>query len=147
MRTRYLVTFCTFFILIQITQAQNENDSVIKVVDIEKFIIQMKMHENHTLFDVRTWMEFKKGRIPHAINAENHNILFAYTDTMDLEQSLFLYCATNFRSKSAGRSLAEKGFKNIYILEVGFNGWKAAGNEIDRGRPKRSANHLKKSNI
>jgi rhodanese-related sulfurtransferase len=126
---------------------QNEDDSILNFVNTEEFIIQMKLNENHTLFDVRTWMEYKKSRIPHAVNAENKNILFAYTDTMDFDKSLFLYCATNFRSKAAGRSLSEKGFNNIFILDVGFNGWKASGKEIDKTRPKRSKHQIKKSII
>jgi rhodanese-related sulfurtransferase len=125
------------FILILAAGGQNTSDSVINIVDIEEFIIQMKLHENPVLLDVRSWMEFKKGRIPQAILADNNRILSAITDTFNLDKPLFVYCAENFRGKAAGRFLADKGFKNIYILEVGFNGWKAAGKEIDKTRPKK----------
>jgi rhodanese-related sulfurtransferase len=104
----------------------------------------MKMDEDHALLDVRSWMEYKKGRIPGAIFAGTSELLKAYTDTMDFDKPLFLYCATNFRSKPAGRSLADKGFKNIYILEPGFYGWKADGREIDTSRSSRSASRVKK---
>jgi len=133
------------FILMLAADGQNTSDSVINIVNIEEFVIQMQKNENHTLLDVRSWMEFKKGRIPQALLAENEQILSTITDTMDLEKPLFIYCAGNFRGKAAGRFLAEKGFKNIYILEVGFNGWKAAGKEIDKTRPKRTLHHMKKS--
>jgi rhodanese-related sulfurtransferase len=126
------------FILLPAADGQNTGDSVIKVVNIEEFIIQMKTHENPALLDVRSWMEFKKGRIPHAILAENNNILSTITDTMNLDKPLFLYCAENFRGKAAARFLADKGFENIYVLEVGFNGWKAAGKEIDKTKQKRT---------
>jgi thioredoxin 1 len=139
----YLVII--LFILISPAIGQKESDTVMKILDIEAFIFQMKLDENHTLIDVRTRMEYKKGRIPGAILAETKDILFSITDTMDFDQSLFLYCATNFRSKSSGKLLAEKGFKNIYILEVGFNGWKGAGKEIDKSNPKRKVHNEKKS--
>ena len=128
----------------QSIHCQDESEPGINIIDIEEFIIQMKMDENHALFDVRTWMEYKKGRIPDALFAGNSKLLAAYTDTMDFDKPLFLYCATNFRSKLAGRSLAVKGFKNIYILEPGFYGWKAAGKEIDERKPSRIPHKMKK---
>ena len=109
-----------FFILILVVNGQNTSDSIINIVDVEEFIIQMKLHENYILLDVRLWMEFKKGRIPHAILAENSKVLLSISDTLDLDIPLFLYCADNFRSKAAGRSLAEHGFNNIYIFEHEF---------------------------
>jgi rhodanese-related sulfurtransferase len=133
------------FILVSPAIGQKESDTMMKIVDAEEFIIQMKLHEDHILIDVRTWMEYKKGRIPGAILAETNNVLFSITDTIDFDRLLFLYCATNFRSKSSGKLLAERGFQNIYILEVGFNGWKAAGKEIDKSKPKRKVHHEKKS--
>jgi rhodanese-related sulfurtransferase len=132
---------CIFFILILAVNGQNTSDSVFNIVDVEEFIIQMKLHEINILLDVRLWMEFKKGRIPHAILAENSKVLLSISDTLDRDKPLFLYCADNFRSKAAGRFLADKGFKNIYVLEVGFNGWKAAGKEIDKTKPKRTKHH------
>jgi rhodanese-related sulfurtransferase len=125
------------FILIQLTNGQKESDSTMMILNVEEFIIQMKLHDNYILLDVRSWIEYKNGRIPHAILAEDSNVLFSIADTIDVDQPLFLYCAKNFRSKSAGRLLAEKGFINIHILEVGFNGWKAAGEEIDNSKIKK----------
>lgn len=132
------------FILVSPVSGQKASDSILNVVDMEEFIIQMELQENYTLIDVRTWMEYKKGRIPGAILAESNNILFSITDTMDFNRPLFLYCATNFRSKSSGKLLAERGFKKIYILEPGFYGWRDAGKDVDRSKPKRNVRHDKK---
>lgn len=141
---KFSVLLAIFFIFEQAIQGQDEKDSSINMLDIEEFIIKMNLNENHALLDVRTWMEYKKGRIPDAIHAGSSELMSAYTDTMDFNKPLFLYCATNFRSKSAGKSLASKGFNNIYILEPGFNGWKSAGKEIEKGRPTRAMRRLKK---
>ena len=134
-----------FYFLISPATGQKESDTIMKIVDLEEFIIQMKLHENNTLIDVRTWMEYKKGRIPGAVLAETNNILFSITDTMDFDRPLFLYCTTNFRSKSSGRLLTERGFINVCILEVGISGWNAAGKEIDKSKLKRKVHHKKKS--
>jgi rhodanese-related sulfurtransferase len=133
-----------FLLLMQPVHCQDESDPGINIVDIEEFIIQMNMNENHTLFDVRTWMEYKKGRIPGAIHAGTSEVLNAYTDTMDFDQPLFLYCSTDFRSIPAGKLLAAKGFKNIYILEPGFYGWRAAGKLIDKRKLSRKEDKMKK---
>lgn len=141
----YLCLNLILYLFISPVTGQKENDSLMNIIDMEEYIIQMKLHENHTLIDVRTWMEYKKGRIPGAILAETKDVLFSITDTMDFDRPLFLYCATNFRSKSSGRLLAERGFKNIYILEPGFYGWRDAGKDIDKSNPKRKSRHEKKS--
>ena len=136
-----------FFSFSARAEGPNRSDTVIIMVDIEEFIIQMKLHENHLLLDVRYWIEFKRGRIPHAILAENSKVLSGITDTLDLDTPLFLYCAENFRSTAAGKSLAEKGFKKIYILDIGFYGWRAAGKEIDKKRLKRTERRANKSDL
>jgi rhodanese-related sulfurtransferase len=133
-----------FLFLIQPVHCQDESESGINIIDIEEFIIQMNMNENHTLFDVRTWMEYKKGRIPGAIHAGTSEVLNTITDTLDFDQPVFLYCSTDFRSKPAGKLLAAKGFKNIYILEPGFYGWKAAGKLIDKRKLSRTEHKMKK---
>jgi len=139
--------FIFFLIFSQLILAQDEIEPGINIVDIEEFIIQMNLNQNHSLLDVRTWMEYKKGRIPNALFAGTSELMTAYTDTMDFDKPLFLYCATNFRSKPAGRSLAAKGFKKIYVLGPGFYGWRAAGKEIDTSRPSRVQRKMKKLNI
>jgi len=50
------------FILVSPAFGQKESDTIMKILDAEAFIIQMKSDGNHTLIDVRTWMEYKKGR-------------------------------------------------------------------------------------
>jgi rhodanese-related sulfurtransferase len=139
-----IVLLTCVLLLMQPIQGQDESKPGINIIDIEEFIIQMNMNENHTLFDVRTWMEYKKGRIPGAIHAGTSEVLSAYTDTMDFDQPLFLYCSTDFRSKPAGKMLSAKGFKNIYILEPGFYGWKAAGKKIDKRKLSRASYKIKK---
>jgi rhodanese-related sulfurtransferase len=125
------------YLIIFSAMAQQKSDTVIHILDVEEFIIQTKLHEDYLLLDVRLWMEYKRGRIPGAILVDTDNKLKSITDTLDFDRPLFLYCATNTRSSADGKLLAERGFKNIYILEPGFYGWKAAGKEIDKRKTQR----------
>jgi len=118
-------------------KAQVSADSTIKVVDPEEFYIQMHLHEYHLLIDVRTRIEYRISRIPGATLAENSIILYSLTDTLDRDTPLFFYCTIDTRSISAAKLIAEKGFKNIYVLGPGFAGWKSAGKEVDRKNIKR----------
>ena len=44
-------------------------------------------------------------------------------------QPVLLYCASGARSARAAALLQEKGYKKVYNLATGMNGWKAAGNQ------------------
>lgn len=116
----------------QTTQKQSFNE-----LDPPEFYIQMNLKENEVLIDVRTAREFQKERIPNAILASHSTALFSVTDTLDLEQPLFIYCEDEARSITACNLLADRGFKNVYMLKEGIIGWKKRDLEIDQTRIKR----------
>ena len=97
----------------------------------------MNLKENMVLIDVRTVREFQKERIPNALLADNSKVLSNITDTLDLEQPLFIYCDDEARSSTACNLLIEKGFKNVYLLKEGLIGWKIHNLEIDDSRIRR----------
>lgn len=45
------------------------------------------------------------------------------------DKPVLLYCASGARSARAASMLQGKGYKKIYNLANGMNGWKAAGNK------------------
>ncbi len=134
---RILFIIVLSFLLITGTRAQEATEPIINVVDPEEFFIQMHLHDHYILIDVRTRLEYRISRIPGAILAERNSVLYSLTDTLDRETPLLLYCTTHTRSLSAAKLLAEKGFKNIFVLGPGILGWKSAGKELDRQRIKR----------
>jgi len=133
----FILTVFPFLIFTGI-RGQEITDSSIYLVNPEEFYIQMHLHDYHFLIDVRSRLEYRVGRIPGAILAEKSIKLFSFTDTLDRDTPLFLYCAINTRSHAAAELLAEKGFKYIYVLEPGIAGWKSAGKEVDKKRLKRN---------
>jgi len=134
---RVLFTIIVFFLLYTVNRAQEATKPIINIVDPEEFSIQMNLHDHYILIDVRTRLEYRISRIPGAILAGTDAILYSLTDTLDRETPLLLYCTTHTRSLSAAKVLAEKGFKNIFVLDPGILGWKSAGKELDRQRIKR----------
>ena len=55
-----------------------------------------------------------------------------YTGKVDPTKRIIVYCAGGQRSALAADVLREMGFPNVAHLEVGFNGWAAAGRPVDR---------------
>ncbi len=100
----------------------------------DSFYLQYHSAVNPVLIDVRTSREFRKFRLPGALPAEKAERLFAITDTLDAEQSLFIYCEETSRSGTASALLATKGFTRIYVLRGGILQWMRAGLPLDRDK-------------
>ena len=126
-----------FFLLPCLASSQSEQIHSFVSLEAEEFIIRMNLSENEVLIDVRTVEEFKKERIPNAIPANNSKKLFSITDTLDLEQPLFIYCDEESRSITACKYLQTRGFKYVYFLKDGIVGWKRKNLNVDKTRIKR----------
>ena len=51
-------------------------------------------------------------------------------DNLDRNQPMLIYCAAGGRSNKTSVLMKEMGFKQIYELSSGINGWKAAGKAV-----------------
>jgi rhodanese-related sulfurtransferase len=54
-----------------------------------------------------------------------------YRDWFQPERRTILYCAGGGRSALAAKALKDMGFSDVAHLEVGFNGWAQAGEEVE----------------
>ena len=108
-----------------------QTDSTVDL-SAENFVLHMNLYQNEVLIDVRTQKEYNRERIPNALSASNRKILLALTDTLDLEQPLFIYCEEESRSITACSFLQERGFKYVYMLKDGIIGWKERDFTIDK---------------
>ena len=87
------------------------------------------------LLDIRDVRERQAlGWIPGALHVPRGMLEFwvdptspYYRGRVDPEKRIVLYCAAGGRSALAADVLREMGFPNVAHLEVGFNGWSAAG--------------------
>jgi rhodanese-related sulfurtransferase len=80
--------------------------------------------EDFSLIDVREPEEWQKGAIPGAQNLAR-GVLELKIDqiTTDKDRKLVLYCGGGGRSALAAHMLQRMGFRNVYSLAGGYNGW------------------------
>lgn len=104
------------------------------VVDINayEFLDKIQDENNHLLLDVRPSDEFKKNRIPGAINVPNSGVMNQILDTMDLDRPVLLYCKYGDRSHMAACKALEKYQGHFFNLEGGLQTWKRNNFEISR---------------
>ncbi len=99
-----------------------------QTVDAKTFQNLIDSLPDEVVVDVRTTPELIAGIIPQAIQMDYNAPDFEkQIDKLDKNKPVMLYCATGGRSASAGKILIEKGFKKVYNLDGGINGWRAAG--------------------
>lgn len=84
------------------------------------------------LLDVRSEMEWLKGRLPGAKLVPLENLSFHIDQLEEYKnRSVLIYCHTHNRSGKAAWMLNELGFENIKVLHGGISNWVKAGNRLD----------------
>lgn len=113
------VLMSLFFFCFTKTKAQQH----IENLSPEKFQESIYTFQNAVLIDVQPEEDFKKKHIKNAINLPNSKELKAYTDGLDLDTPILLYCFLGIRSEQAVEFLEKKGFSTIYTLRGGLVLW------------------------
>lgn len=121
----YQITSIVFlFMLLSAAADKPQNNS--QTIDKKAFAEKIKNTKNPQIVDVRTPEEFKEGHIQNAMNIDWLGEHFVeYTEKLDKNKAVFVYCRSGKRSKSAADKLQEMGFKNIYNLDGGYLSWSA----------------------
>ena len=104
----------------------------VKRVSVEEFD-KLRANTNNVLLDVRSQAEFEKGRIPGAINIDVNSSRFAESvAALDTNKTYLVNCAAGMRSAKACKKMEAIGFKELYDLAPGFDGWKKAGKPVEK---------------
>lgn len=96
-----------------------------------------------TVIDIRDVRElWDKGAIPGAKSMPRGMLEFwfdpespYYRGDVSFDDRYVLHCAGGQRSALAAKVLQDLGYTNVAHLEVGFNGWAAAGGAVDEVHP------------
>jgi len=96
-----------------------------------------------TVIDIRDVRErWDKGAIAGAKSMPRGMLEFwfdpespYFRDGVTFDGRYVLYCAGGQRSALAAKVLKDIGYDNVAHLEVGFNGWAAAGGEVEPVTP------------
>ncbi len=102
----------------------------IKVITPENFRKEIQQ-ENIQLIDVRTPKEYEEGHIEGAKNIDflADDFLKNFTEAVDKDKPVYLYCRSGNRSAKASEKLQAEGYENIVDLEGGYKAWTATKKE------------------
>ena len=73
--------------------------------------------------DVRDRDSYEEEHITNAIHLSMPK-LQEFSQTADKNQPILVYCYHGISSQSVGQHLIEQGFREVYSLVGGFEGWK-----------------------
>ena len=109
-----------------------ETDSVVKKLDPVAYQRAIAATEEPRIVDVRTDLEFADGHLPGAVRIGIEDEDFEKRlKALGLDQPLYLYCGSGFRSAKSAKRAAEFGFKKVLDLEGGIKAWKDAGLPVE----------------
>ena len=75
-----------------------------------------------TLIDIRDYNSFKNGHIDDAIHVEDLDIQ-KFLKEKDKNDTILIYCYHGNSSQSAANFFSQNGFKNVFSMDEGYEGW------------------------
>jgi rhodanese-related sulfurtransferase len=108
----------------------NLSDKIINEITIADFK-SLNSVEDIQLIDVRTIEEYNSGYIDGALNIDFYKFSFIDSiNVLDKSKTTVVYCKSGNRSSKSALMMKSLGFKNVYNLKEGMNGWLSNRNEI-----------------
>jgi rhodanese-related sulfurtransferase len=99
----------------------------------DDFEAKLNSLQGFQLIDVRTPGEFAGGYIKGAININYQGDSFeAEIARLDKNRPTLVYCQAGGRSSEACEYMGKQGFKEIYDLQGGMNGWDHANKPVEK---------------
>ena len=96
-----------------------------------KAFAQKMADDKGQIIDVRTPKEFKSGHIDGAVNLHVYDNDFTKRlDSLDKNETVYVYCKAGGRSAEAVESMKTKGFLHIVELDGGMDAWNEAGKPV-----------------
>ena len=134
MQIRFILVLAVLLLpaLVQSAEQAASPAAAVKRIGVEEYD-KLRANTEHVLLDVRSVAEFEKGRIPRAVNIDiNAKAFEEKVGALDRNKTYLVNCAVGMRSAKACKKLETMGFKNLYDLGPGFDGWKKAGKPIEK---------------
>jgi len=102
-----------------IVARKNVDHSAIHIISRDDFVGNMRKGQ---LIDIRKKDEFGQSKIKGARNFAASQIT-GKGSKLRRDQSVYLYCNNGKKSYRTAKKMTKQGFKNIYILEKGFENY------------------------
>ena len=125
-----MVNKITLIFILTILFSCNLSDKIINEITIADFK-SLNSVEDIQLIDVRTIEEYNSGYIGGALNIDFYKSSFIDSiNVLDKSKTTVVYCKSGNRSSKSALMMKSLGFKNVYNLKEGMNGWLSNRNEI-----------------
>lgn len=105
--------------------------SSIKRVKPQQAVFLMNQ-ESSVVVDIRPAAEFKKGHIANALSLSKDELLKGETSRLEKHKDapIILVCDMGHSAQQVAKTLNKAGFKSLYVLSGGIQGWRDAGMPI-----------------
>ncbi len=106
-------------------QANKNSFDDITPSEAKKLIDEHKNDSNLIILDVRTPWEFSDGHIQGAVNLDFTDPDFEEkVEKLDKSKRYLIYCKSGVRGGKVIKIFLDSGFKKVYNISGGFEGWK-----------------------
>lgn len=124
---KYILAFAVITMLTACKKEQKTGTEQVAPVAFEQ---EMK-NDAGQLVDVRMPKEYNEGHIDGAKNLHIYDQDFSdRLDSLDKDETVYVYCKAGARSAEAVEIMERKGFKHIVELEGGLDAWNEAGKPL-----------------
>ncbi|HIA06120.1 MAG TPA: rhodanese-like domain-containing protein [Flavobacteriales bacterium] len=110
-------------VLIAFASGCTAQEAIYEDVTKERFAELLKTGDG-LLIDLRTPNEYEEGHIEGSVNidffADNFEDKIA---KLDKNKTVYIYCAGGGRSGETLKLMKKTGFKTVYNLPIGYDGW------------------------
>jgi rhodanese-related sulfurtransferase len=125
-----MVNKITLIFILTILFSCNLSEKIINEITTADFK-SLNSVEDIQLIDVRTIEEYNSGYIGGALNIDFYKSSFIDSiNVLDKSKTTVIYCKSGNRSSKSALMMKSLGFKNVYNLKEGMNGWLSNRNEI-----------------
>lgn len=113
MKKIFMLIICTMFLC----SCGSGKEEAVTLKNVTCSEMKELVKEDAVLIDVRTLAEFNSGHLDGALNLSVDNIAnMIEKEVSDKETKIVLYCRSGNRSATAGQTLIDMGYKNVYDM-------------------------------
>jgi rhodanese-related sulfurtransferase len=128
-----LVPLFIISLLIQGKWATAETIETISPKQSAELIYKEKDNPDFVILDIRTPPEFQNGHIQNGVLVDYYSRTFINRlKELDKDKIYLVYCRSGNRSGKALALFKHLGFKNVYNMAQGINGWARLGYPVVR---------------
>ncbi|HIJ88865.1 MAG TPA: rhodanese-like domain-containing protein [Desulfuromonadales bacterium] len=122
---------CFLLVLLMIITAASQLWGAEKVISSREARALLAGKTPVYLLDVRTPREYSQERLAGSVLIPISDLERRVTE-VPKDRPILVYCAVGGRSQPVARFLARKGYKDVYEMSDGIEGWKRNGFPVQR---------------